>query len=114
MSDPYDTRAREARDTAAKARQEQADRMAVEDLKWQMAHKPGRRLAWRLLADTGVFRNPFNQSGSVMAFKAGEMNVGQRLLAEIMQHAPAAFTLMMQEAQEEKQAEKRRAVDAEA
>lgn len=100
MSDPFDTRARDAEHQVEQARLDRDQRQAIEDLKWQMAHKPGRRLAWRLLADTGVFRNPFNQSGSLMAFRAGEMNVGQRLLADIMTHAPEAFALMMREAQQ--------------
>lgn len=75
-------------------------RQAIEDLKWQMAHKPGRRQAWRLLSSTGVFRNPFNQSGALMSFNAGQMNVGQRLLADVMTHCPDAFVLMMKEAAE--------------
>ena len=62
-----------------------------------MAHKQGRRVAYRLLADTGVFRNPFNHSGSVTAFNCGQMNVGQQFLARIMEHAPDAYTLMCKE-----------------
>lgn len=81
----------------ADAKAKRKARQVVDDLKWLMAHKQGRRVAYKLLADTGVFRNPFNHSGSVTAFNCGQMNVGQRFLAEIMEHAPESYTTMCKE-----------------
>ena len=50
------------------------------------------------MADAGVFRNPFNNSGSITAFQCGQMNQGQQILSAVMEHAPEAFTLMQKEA----------------
>ena len=100
MHDPIDQALHAERIATAQATGEREARQAVEDLKWQMAHKPGRRQAWRLLSATGVFRNPFSPCGVTMAFRAGEMNAGQRLLADIMAHCPDAFAQMMREANE--------------
>lgn len=84
------------------ADQQQAERTEAatrsEDLKWLLRHRPGRRIVWQLLSDTGVFRNPWDHSGSTTAFRCGQMSVGQRLLAEVMTHAPEAFTTMQKEA----------------
>lgn len=98
MRDPTDIRAqeREAEDAERQAKFKQDGR--VKDLKWLLAHRPGRRIAWQLLADAGVFRSSFNASGSVMAFNEGARSQGLKLLAEIMEHAPDAFTLMQKEA----------------
>lgn len=104
MRDPREDEAQAKREID---REEREQRLAVEDLKWMAAHLSGRRVLWRLMARTGVFRNPFHTSGSVMAFKAGEQNVGQEILAQLMEHAPDAFTKMMKESAEEE----RRALD---
>ena len=100
MHDPIDTESQEQQAREAAQASERKQRQAVEDLKWQLAHKPGRRQAWRLLSSTGVFRNPFHQESAISAFNAGQMNVGQKLLADIMTHCPDAFTLMLKEAAE--------------
>ena len=103
--DPFQTEAADAAQKAQIDREAREAKQAVEDIKWLMAHKAGKRIVWRLLDRTGVFRNPFNNSGSVMAFKAGEQNVGQALLAEIMTHCPDAFMSMLTDANREKSGE---------
>lgn len=98
MTDPLDSL---DTDDQAEADQAKAKRKAerdIKDLQWLMAHKQGRRIAFKLLADTGVFRNPFNHSGSVTAFNCGQMNVGQRFTAAVMGHAPEAYLQMLKEA----------------
>lgn len=69
----------------------------AEDLKWLMAHKQGRRLVDKWLERSGIYRNPFNHSGSVTAFNCGQMNLGQQMLAEIMTHAPDAYLKLLDE-----------------
>ena len=73
----------------------------VDDFKWLLAHKQGRRLAWWLLSEAGVFRNPWRASTNEMAFAAGVMNQGQMILAEILAIAPDQFTTMMKEAHDD-------------
>lgn len=79
------------------AKLEREARQIVEDLRWLMGHKPGRRFVRRLLERTGVYRTSFNTSGSVMAFNEGQRNVGLGLVAEIQEHAPDSFLLMLKE-----------------
>lgn len=82
-------------DTTVKAKRKA--RIEADDLKWLMAHKQGRRIAYKLLSDAGLFRNPFNHSGSVTAFNCGAMNIGQQFLAQIMEHAPDSYMTMCKE-----------------
>lgn len=98
MHDPTDLRQQALNTEAQRQREEQRARQRKDDLVWLMGTKPGRRIAWRLLEETGVYRNPFNNSGSVMAFNCGQMNVGQQFLAEIMEHAPDAYLNLLKEA----------------
>lgn len=86
----------------AEAAREAAEelRRQVEDLKWLMAHKPGRRFMWRLLAMAGVYRTSFNTSGSVTAFNEGKRNVGLTYVAEIQEHVPDSYLTMLKEQKE--------------
>lgn len=72
-------------------------RREVEDLKWLMAHKPGRRIMWGLLDLAGVYRTSFNNSGSVTAFNEGQRNVGLRYVAKIQEQMPDQYLLMLKE-----------------
>lgn len=98
MRDPTDLRAHESDQTAEQRRDELKQRQETEDLKWLLAHQQGRRIAWRLMGDAGVFRSTFNHSGSVMAFNEGQRAQGLKLLMQVMAHAPDAFTKMQKEA----------------
>lgn len=97
MNDPTDLHTQEADEATQRRNADFLAKREVEDLKWLMAHKQGRRLAWGLLSDAGIFRNPFNHSGSITAFNCGQMNLGQQLLAKIMEHAPEAYVVMTKE-----------------
>lgn len=54
----------------------------LEDLRFVMGDKRGRRVFLKLLERTGVYRNPFTGNSETF-FKCGEMNIGQYLIAEI-------------------------------
>jgi hypothetical protein len=75
-------------------------RKEIEDIKWLMAHKAGRRLAWRLLERAGVYRTSFNNSGSITAFNEGQRNMGLFLLAELQEIAPDNYLAMIKERNE--------------
>lgn len=96
--DPTDLRSTAAEAETDKAKLTRDERQEQEDIKWLLAHRPGRRIAWKLMSDAGVFRTTFNTSGSVMAFNEGQRAQGLKLLAQIMALAPDAFTLMQKEA----------------
>lgn len=71
----------------------------VGDFQWLMSDKRGRRFVWRLLAKTGVFRSSFTGNSETF-FREGARNVGLMLLAEINEHSPEQYTLMLKEQRE--------------
>lgn len=107
--DPTDIAANEEREADAKAKAKRIADQEVEDLKWLMSDKRGRRIMWGLLSFTGVFRNPFTGNSETF-FRAGMMNVGQKYLGDINEHAPERYNQMVTERQtyDEPTAERRR------
>jgi hypothetical protein len=96
-ADPTDFEALADAQEAKRLRSEVQAKQATEDLKWLMAHKQGRRLAYAWLADSGIYQNPFNHSGSVTAFNCGRMNLGQQFLARILEHTPDSYLQLLKE-----------------
>lgn len=97
-SDPLDIDASEAA-AAEKADEERAQQIiSDDDFLWWIGDKRGRRALHQLLSETGVFRNPYvNSDGDLTAFRCGEMNVGQRLLAKLLRLSPETFHIMTKE-----------------
>lgn len=94
--DPTDLRSIE-RDRAEKARLEKHARQEErEDVKWLMKSRQGRRIAWRLLELTGVFRSSFTGNNETF-FREGMRNVGLVLMAQINEACPDQYTTMVQE-----------------
>jgi hypothetical protein len=72
----------------------------VDDFKWLMGHKQGRRFMWRLLGFSGLYRNPFVAGDSGQRdFNCGMQNVGQHMLHEIHALCPENYELMVKEYQ---------------
>lgn len=94
--DPTDTTANEERNAEVQAAARRAVEQEVEDLKWLTSDKRGRRILWRLLTFTGVFRNPWRGT-SQTDFLCGMMHVGQQYLTDINQHAPERYNQMVTE-----------------
>lgn len=99
---PLDTGQQEAAQTEQdELRRLQRDR-EVDDFKWLMGHRQGRRVMWRLLSMTGLYRNPHvpGAPSEETAFRCGEQNIGQRLMAEIHEITPDSYNVMVKEFQE--------------
>lgn len=94
--DPTDTIAAEQREADRKERDKLAGEREVEDLKWLMSDKRGRRIMWQLLAFTSVFRQPFTGNSETF-FRCGMMNVGQKYIGDINEHAPERYNQMVTE-----------------
>ena len=96
--DPIDhvssDRARADKDLRARLQREQED----SDVRWLMGTRRGRRIVWRLLDQSGVFRSSFNHSAMHMAFAEGTRNYGLRLLAQVHELCPDLYPTMMKEA----------------
>ncbi len=95
--DPFDIEGQEAE----KERIAEAARVKrlieIEDFKWLMAHKQGRRIVWKLLEQYGVYRSSFRSDALEMAFLEGQRNDGLKLLADIHEHAPERYADLMKE-----------------
>lgn len=90
-------------DTSRKARL--SAQIEVEDFKWIMSNKRGRRFVWRLLDKAGVFRSSFTGNSETF-FREGQRNLGLQVLAMIHEHTPDAYTLMLSEQREYERAER--------
>ena len=58
----------------------------------------GRAYIHDLLVSCHVFTQPFSANALVTAFACGELNIGQRILADIMAYCPDDYIQMMREA----------------
>lgn len=75
------------------------DSLEINDLKWLMSNKRGRRFIFRLLVRAGVWRLSFNTNALSMAFNEGARNEGLRLMALISQHCADRYSEMLKECQ---------------
>lgn len=96
--DPTDETANEEREATESEALERIAKQKIEDLKWVMSDKRGRRFMWELLSDAGVFRNPFRGTPET-DFLCGVMHLGQQFLVDINQHAPGRYNQMVTEQQ---------------
>lgn len=57
----------------------------------------GRKWIWEILTWCHVFSNPFATNAMIMAHNCGEMNIGQRMMADIMSACPDTWQQMVKE-----------------
>ena len=98
--DPFDIQGQER----AKSDQDKTARMAMDeekdDIKWLMSSKRGRRILWRLMDQSGVFRLSFNPNAMQMAFSEGNRNFGNRVLGVVHRFCPELYPTMVKEGNE--------------
>lgn len=95
--DPTDIQAHERARLDKAARERVARDEAAGDLRWLLSSKRGRRIAWRLLSDAGVFRLSFSTNAMQMAFNEGNRNFGNGMLTAIHRVAPDLYPVMLAE-----------------
>lgn len=87
-------------DRQAAALREEVNRRKREqellDIKLLMSTKEGRRICWRLLSITGVYRTSFT-GNSETYFREGQRNVGLIIINDIQEAAPDDFVTMLKE-----------------
>lgn len=69
----------------------------VDDFKWLMGHRQGRRIVWRLLGEAGVFRTSHRQVSTETHFLEGMRNMGLLLVNEIHGLCPERYHEMVKE-----------------
>lgn len=103
--DPFDLKQQEE-DKKSKELQEKIERESEEsDLKWICSSKRGRRIVWRLLDQSGVFRLSFDPNALKMAFNEGNRNFGNRTLAMIQAICPEHYITMTKEQNERRESD---------
>lgn len=98
--DPTDIQGQERAVADASGRAHAAQRIEIDDLKWLLSNKRGRRFVFRLLERAGVWRLSFNTNALSMAFNEGARNEGLRLLAQITTHCAERYAEMLMESKE--------------
>lgn len=99
-NDPIDIQAQERAQTETGERSKAEQNREIEDLKWLMSNKRGRRFVCRQLERAGVWRLSFNTNALSMAFNEGQRNEGLRLMAQITTHCADRYTEMLKESKE--------------
>jgi len=109
--DPFDLVGQE-RTSATTAEEERLQReKELNDLRWVMGSKQGRRFMWRLLSGAGLYRSSFSVEPAVMAFNEGYRNGGLRQLNDIMEACSDRYTEMLVEQKEAKEKHDNRNAD---
>ena len=96
IMDPFDISGQKKHKETKKRVSELKEKIEVDDLKWIMSNKRGRRFAWRLLDRAGIYRTSFT-GNSTTFFNEGMRNIGLMLVADIHEACPEAYALMIKE-----------------
>jgi hypothetical protein len=95
--DPVDLKALAKAEAERKLQDRFVRKSEESDLKWLMSSERGRRVVWRLLDQSGVFRLSFNTNAMQMAFAEGNRNYGNRTLSLIHTLCPEQYPTMVKE-----------------
>jgi len=95
--DPLDMRGQEREKEDKTLRNKLELHNEESDIKWLMGSKRGRRIVWRLLEQSGVFRLSFNTNAMSMAFAEGNRNFGNRTLSMIHSVCPELYPTLVKE-----------------
>jgi hypothetical protein len=98
--DTFDIAGQEANREKAAREAAQRARIEVDDLKWVMQNKRGRRFVHSVLERAGVFRSTFHTNALTMAFSEGARNEGLKLTNRLIEHSPELWQQMLAEQKE--------------
>jgi len=92
--EPFDLEAQEEVKKADELKAKIAATSEGDDFKWLMSSRRGRRVVWRLMELTGVFRSSFDPTAMRMAYNEGFRNFGLRMLSIIQSYCPELYNTM--------------------
>lgn len=98
--DPIDLSGNERNKAEIEAKKRIVQEVEDQDMRWLVSSKRGRRMVWRFLERSGVFRLSFNTNAMQMSFNEGHRNFGNAMLADVNRVSPECFSLMMRESKE--------------
>ncbi len=64
---------------------------------WLLSDRRGRRLAWWLLQEAGIYRTSFSGDPAATAFQEGRRDIGLKVLHRVHETAPDAYAQMLNE-----------------
>lgn len=70
--------------------------LEIDDMKFVLSSKQGRRLLWKYLSFCGVYQSSFRTSAEIY-YLEGQRAVGLKLLGDIHEASPEAYMQMMKE-----------------
>ena len=73
-------------------------RQEMDDIKFILSDRRGRRFYWRYLAECGVFQSSFTGNSETF-FREGQRNVGLKLMADLNEADPKVYSVMVEENQ---------------
>ncbi|MGL4265198.1 MAG: hypothetical protein ACRCTX_26540 [Afipia sp.] len=97
--DPTDLQAQADAEREQNERAKRAREQEIDDLKWQMSDKRGRRLAFSLLERAGVYRASFSTDALQMAHNEGRRVEGMRMDWMLKTYCPDRYAEMLKENQ---------------
>lgn len=99
-SDPLDIAAQQRERARKLDREKLDDQQEIDDLKWLMSDKRGRRYMHRLLRRANVWGSSFNSNAMTMAFWEGLRHEGLRMIDMLTTHCPDRYVEMLKECKE--------------
>jgi hypothetical protein len=96
--DPHDETAQTQQRQGAAAREKNQVHTEVEDVRWLMGSKRGRRIVRGVMSRGGLFRPSFNTNSMTMAFAEGAKCEAAHWQKVILDNCPEHFTTMLKEA----------------
>lgn len=95
--DPFDLAAQQQAHADKADRAKLKERNDIEDLKWVMGSKRGRRFVHGVLERAGVWQLSFHTNALQMSFNEGRRNEGLALLGKLTVQCVDLYTLMLRE-----------------
>ena len=87
----------DAENEKAAKRRERVRSREIDDIKAVLKRPEGRRLALRILSQTGLFHASFSLNSMQTSFNEGKRDIGLWLLADIDLADPMAYSQMLRE-----------------
>lgn len=85
-------------------KKEQSDHeRRLNDLRYVLNDRRGRRFLWKTMSDCGIFQTSFSSSTNVTFFNEGQRNVGLKILSDLNEAAPEVYVLMCEEEKKERE-----------
>lgn len=69
----------------------------LNDIRTVVASAEGRRLLWKIIAESGVFRKSYRGENNATNFNEGRRSVGNNLFNDLIEAKPEAFLQMQRE-----------------